>query len=416
VVVSKTIVFGALAAFISLVYVAVVVGLGTIWGGAHDPTLSIAATIAIALLFAPVRARVRRFANRLVYGERATPYEVMAGFSKRVAGTLSVEEVLPGMAEAAATGVGASVAQVRVLATEGERVIRWPSGAEAPSSWDRSHEIRHQGEPVGGIDVAKEANDPLTAAETRLLEDLASQAGLALHNVRLTDELALRTAEVAEQTERLAASRQRLVAARDEQRRRLEREISEGPAARLRDIGHDLERARGLADQDPAQAAELLDRLGERANATLEALRDLARGIFPPLLVDKGVVAALEAHVRKVGADARVVASASFAEQRFDADVEACLYFCCLQAIQNVLRHAGNAPTTVRLDVSEDGVTFEVADEGPGFDPHTTPEGAGRAIIRDRVEALGGVLDVRTRRGRGTVVAGRLPRPAPVPA
>jgi signal transduction histidine kinase len=269
---------------------------------------------------------------------------------------------------------------------------------------------------VGGLDVAKEGNDPLTAAEARLLEDLASQAGFALHNVRLTHELARRTAELAHRTDRLAASRQRLVAARDEQRRRLEREISEGPAASLRGIGDDLERARRLSEEDPVQAAELLDRLGERSNATLEALRDLARGIFPPLLVDKGVVAALEAHVRKVGADARVVALPAFAERRFDADVEACLYFCCLQAIQNVLRHAGNAPTTVRLDASEDGVTFEVADEGPGFDPATTPEGAGRAIIRDRVEALDGVLDVRTERGRGTVVAGRLPRQVAVPA
>ncbi|MGZ4148752.1 MAG: sensor histidine kinase [Actinomycetota bacterium] len=415
VVISKTVVFGALAAFITVVYVAVVVGIGTLLGDPTDPVLSVGATIAIALLFAPVRARVRRFANRLVYGERATPYEVMAGFSKRVAGTLSVEEVLPGMAEAAATGVGARVAQVRVLATEGERVVRWPLDAEAPASWDRSLEVRHQGDTVGGIDVAKDATDPLTAAEARLLEDLASQAGLALHNVRLADELALRTAELAQQTERLAASRQRLVAARDEQRRRLEREISEGPAARLRGIGHDLERARRLTAEDPTRAAELLDRLGERSNATLEALRDLARGIFPPLLVDKGVVAALEAHIRKVGADAWVEASPAFSERRFDADVEACLYFCCLQAIQNVLRHAGNAPTIVRLDASEEGVTFEVADEGPGFDPQTTLEGAGRAIIRDRVEALDGVLDVRTERGRGTVVAGRLPWQA-VPA
>jgi signal transduction histidine kinase len=409
IVITKTVIVTALAAFIAVVYVAVVVGLGSLLGSRNSPGLSIAATIAIALLFAPVRSAVRGFANRLVYGDRATPYEVMAGFSRRVAGTLSVEEVLPGMAQAAATGVGATMARVRVSLPAGEDVERWPVEAPDPEAFDLSLEVRYHGEPVGGIDVTKPANEPLRPAERDLLEDLAAQAGLALHNVRLADELAIRTAELEEQTRRLAASRQRLVAARDEQRRRLEREIREGPAARLTEIRDELGNVAELAIERSGRAGDLLDDLGRRANATLEQLRDLARGIFPPLLIDRGLVAALEAHVRKVGANARIQATPSFTAGRFDAEIEACIYFCCLQAVQNVIRHAANASTVVRLDAVGGGVLFEVEDEGPGFDVGSTPGGAGRAIIRDRLEALEGTLEITSRPGVGTTVRGLIP-------
>ena len=167
--------------------------------------------------------------------------------------------------------------------------------------------VRHHGDDIGAIEVSKPKGDPVSAAERALLDDLASQAGLALHNVRLTDELTIRTDELAEQSIRLAASRQRLVTARDEQRRRLEREIREGPSAQLVEIRRGVEAVSGLVATDPARAAAELDRLGADANLALESLRDLARGIFPPLLVDKGAVAALEAHARKVGVNATVV-------------------------------------------------------------------------------------------------------------
>jgi signal transduction histidine kinase len=417
--ISKTLVFGVLAGFITVVYVAVVAGLGSVFDDSTDPVLSIGATITVALLFGPVRARVRRWANRMVYGRRATPYEVMAGFSRRVSGTLSVTDVLPAIAEAAATGVGAAQARVRVFLPGSHHEERWPpeAGAADAANDTLRLDVAYRGEPVGEIEVDKPPNDPITPAERSLLEDLALHAGLALHNVRLTDELALRTAEVRDQTERLAASRERLVTARDEQRRRLEREIREGPAADLVGIREALARCAQLSQVDPAAADALLDRLGERSAATLERLRDLARGIFPPLLVDEGVVAALEAHIRKVGADARVEVGAGLGGRRLPAEIEACLYFCCVQAIQNVMRHGGGARTAVLLDLDGAMVSFEVTDEGPGFDQATTPRGAGRAIMQDRVEALEGSLEVRSAPGEGTVVRGLVPfAPVEVPA
>jgi signal transduction histidine kinase len=410
VVINKTVVFGALAAFITVVYVAVVVGIGTLVGDPQNPALSIAATALVALAFGPVRARVRHVANRLVYGKRATPYEVMSGFTERVGAAVSVDQVLPQMAEAAARGVGASEARIRLRLPDGtERARSWPADANGDGAFQRSFDVRYQGEIVGAIDVRKPPSEPLRPQEDALLEDLAAQAGLALHNVLLTEELALRTDELAAQAEGLRRSRERLVSARDQQRKSLEREISEGPAGHLRSLRLELDEAERLAPIDPAAAAAILDGLGTGTTATLEELRDLARGIFPPLLIDKGVAPALEAHVRKVGVGATVEAAPGFADARFDDEVEACVYFCCLQALQNVARHAPGAHATVRLGEAGGVVTFEVRDDGPGFAVEQTPTGMGTDIMRDRIDALDGELQIDSRPGAGTTVTGHVP-------
>jgi signal transduction histidine kinase len=283
----------------------------------------------------------------------------------------------------------------------GERIERW----QGPNAAGRTAEpwvttIVHQGDAVATLTVTKPANDPLTPAERGLLEDLGAQAGLAVHNVRLTEELAIRLQELDVQAAALRVSRERLVTARDAQRR--------GLSATSRGAGAPAARHRPRARH--GHRAHQLDPLIERANDTLDGLRDLARGVFPPLLADQGIVPALEAHIRKVGAHATVDAPA-LAGRRFDADVEACAYFCCLQAIQNVLRHAGNAPSRVRLGLDGEELTFEIADEGPGFDVARTSRGMGLQIIQDRVDALEGSLEVRSD-ASGTTVEGRIPTAA----
>ena len=419
VVLNRAVVFGALGAFITAVYVGIVVGLGALLGQGDraNAGLQIAATAVVALAFQPVRRRVQRIANRLVYGRRATPYEVMADFSHRMAGTLVVGEALPQMAEAAARGVGAEAGRVRLfLPGGGERVVTWPEDAPA-SVPTRAIEVRHLGEPIGEIAVTKAPGDALRPAEEALLQDLAAQAGLALHNVRLTDELEARLEELAVQADQLKTSRQRLVTARDAQRRGLERDIREGPRRQLTAIADGVAEARDLAVRDPDAAMGELDRLGERANDTLEGLRDLARGIFPPLLADKGVVAALDAHIRKVGAQATIEAYPGLAGMRFDDQTEACVYFCCLQALQNVLRHAGDTTAVVRLSAAGPRIlTFEVVDHGTGFDPAATDRGMGLQIMQDRVDALEGELLVTSAPGAGTTVTGRIPARAMEPS
>jgi signal transduction histidine kinase len=399
VVLSKTLVFALLAAFITVVYVLIVAAIGSLTGAS-----SLLATVVVAVLFQPARVWARRLANRLVFGERATPYEVMAGFSERVADAVSTEEVLPQMAEAAGAGVGAAEVMIVVtLPHGGRRIERWQgptAGGRTGEPWTMT--ISHQGDPVATLTVTKPANDALTPAERALLEDLGAQAGLAVHNVRLSEELAVRLRELDEQAAALRVSRERLVTARDAQRRGLQRDIEEGPERQLLDIGRAVRAA-----TEPEQ----LDPLIDRANDTLDGLRDLARGVFPPLLADQGVVPALEAHIRKVGAHATVEVDPSVAGRRFDADVEACAYFCCLQAIQNVLRHAGNATARVRFATDGDALSFEIADDGPGFDVAATPRGMGLQIIQDRVDALEGTMSVASGPS-GTTVALRIPTSA----
>jgi signal transduction histidine kinase len=410
-VLNRAVVFGALAAFIGAVYVAIVVGLASLVGRVGEPSvpLQIAATAVVAVAFQPVRERVQRLANRLVYGERATPYEVMAGLAHRMADTLSVDETLPAMAEVAARGVGATWGRVGIrLRDGGERAASWPPGAPEPPA-SITLPVMHRGEPVGGIAVAKAPGDPLTPAERRLLEDLASQAGLALRNAGLAAELEARLGELTAQAEELRRSRERLVTARDEERRRLEREVREGPERRLLTMGADVDRAARLATTDPGAADAVLHDLGALANTTLEELRDLARGIYPPLLAEEGLLAALRAHVRKAGIAAEISADGALAAARLAPEVEAGIYFCLVHALRNVQRDAPGAPVSVRISREGDGVGFEVVDRGPGFDPAATWAGQGLQVMRDRVEALGGRLDVSSAPGRGTEVRGGIP-------
>jgi len=408
IVVRKTVVFGLLAVFITGVYVAVVVGIGALVDDPDSVALSVAATALVAVLFQPARERVEKVAARLVFGERATPYEVMAGFSERVARSVSVDHVLPEMAAAVGAGVRAIDATVRVSLSDGRELVeRWSrEGTDfTPAPAATTISITYHGDEVGAIEVTKPAAEPLSTAEQKLLADLAGQAGLALHNVRLTQELALRVAELDVQAAALRASRERLVTARDAQRRGLQRDLHEGPEQALVRIGQSLAT---VEHAEPTEVLKVLDRQLDEATTMLEDLRDLARGIFPPLLAEAGVVPALEAHIRKVGANATVEAGQGVRGRRFDDDLETCVYFCCLQTIQNVIRHAANAPTVVRLAAGGDALEVSIDDAGAGFDP-AAGWGMGLAIVKDRVDALDGTLVIESTPGAGTQVRIRLP-------
>ncbi|MEX1045929.1 MAG: ATP-binding protein [Actinomycetota bacterium] len=408
IVINKTVVFGALAIFITGVYVAIVVGIGALVGRGDEPNvaLSIAATAVVAVAFQPVRQRVQRFANRLVYGKRATPYEVMADFSHRMAGTLSVDEVLPNMAEAAATGVGAESARVRVLLPEGrEKAAVWP-GDSAADSFDRTLDVLHAEKRVGGIEVRKPGGEQFTPAEEKLLADLASQAGLALHNVRLADELRARLDQISEQAGEIEVSRRRIVQARDEALRRLEADLEGGAQQQLMMLSKKLLTATDTVTSDPQRSAVLLEEVGTDANDALETLRDLARGIFPPLLAEEGITAALYAHINKHALPATLEAEGI---RRYDPSVEAAVYFCCIEAMQNTSKFAPGSSITIKMQTSSEGLDFSITDDGPGFDPEPVRGRPGITNMSDRVEAVGGSLEIRSAMDRGTLVAGRIP-------
>jgi signal transduction histidine kinase len=417
VVISRTLVYGALAAFITAVYVGIVVGIGTLVGSGGQPNLglSILATAIVAVAFQPVRERLQRIANRLVYGRRATPYEVLSQFSERVAETYAADEALPRLARVLAEGTGAVRADVWLRSGQLlHPAASWPApngsaavGGPVPVQGqllpqlpvETAVPVRHQGELLGALTVTKRAGESLTPVEQRLLDDLASQAGLVLKNVGLTAELLARL-------EDLRVSRQRLVAAQDEERRRLERNLHDGAQQNLVALKVKIGLAQAFAVKDPARAKELVAQLKADANEALETLRDLARGIYPPLLADKGLAAALEAQARKATLPVSVDADGV---GRYPQDVEAAVYFCCLEALQNIQKYAHADGATVRLRVENAGLRFEVEDNGAGFDVASTRHGSGLTNMADRLDALGGDFDVNSAPGRGTLIRGRVP-------
>ncbi|MGH2675321.1 MAG: histidine kinase, partial [Actinomycetota bacterium] len=406
VVINRTVVFGLLAAFITAVYVGVVVGIGTLVGNRGNVLLSIVATAVVAVAFQPIRARARHFANRLVYGERATPYEVLSTFSDQLGGTYSTEEILPRMARMIGEATGAVRSRVWVrVGGELRPAAAWPDGEVAAKplrvegsdlpvfpDGERPYPIRHQDELLGALSMETSRREPLNPTQEKLVTDLAGQAGLILRNVRLIEEL--------------RASRQRLVAAQDEERRRLERNIHDGAQQQLVALAVKIRLARTMTERDVERARGLLDDLQGETQEALEDLRDLARGIYPPLLADRGLAAALEAQARKLPLPVRVEPNGL---GRYLQEAEAAAYFCVLEALQNVTKYAQASEATVRLGREDGHLVFSVADDGRGFDPASTPPGSGLQNMADRVEALGGSLDVESAPGEGTTVTGRIP-------
>jgi hypothetical protein len=425
-IINKSLVFATLAVFITAVYVGIVVGIGSLLGAASQSslTLSILATAVVAVAFQPVRDRVQRFANRLVYGKRATPYEVLSQFSERVAGVYSSEAVLPRMASVLGEATGASRADVWIrLSDEIVPAASWPAiDRQSPSPLaitgqrlppapgvSRMVPVRHQGELLGALSINKRPGEALTPVEEKLLTDLAAQAGLVMRNVRLTVELQERLRESSARATELRAARQRLVAAGHVASSQLERNIQAATEPRLLSIAGRLAGARQLVQRDAAGAATVLNQLTAEANETLELLRDLARGIYPPLLVDRGAVAALQAYLQKARVPVQLDTDREFAVSRFDEQVEGAVYFCCVEALQNVAQHAGAAPTVVWLSAMDGRVEFSITDSGPGFEQQYHDPGPGLQAMTDRVRALGGSLDVRSAPGAGTTVKGWIP-------
>jgi signal transduction histidine kinase len=414
VVISKTVVYAVLAAFITAVYVLLVVGAGALAGSGGRPSLglSILATAVVAVAFQPVRERVQRFANRLVYGKRATPYEALSQLSERMASTYATEDLLPTMATIVAEATGAARADVwlrdgdelRAVAScpadAGSRPAIALSGGEFPGGGaDRRVPVMHHGELLGALSITKKRGDAFTPTEDKLVSDLATQAGLVLRNVGLTEQLIARLAE-------LRTSRERLVTAQDRERQRLERDIRSGAQRQLAGLASQLELAAQALEHDEAQAKALLNQVTSHTAQALKDLRELARGIYPALLADMGIAAALDAQARKAPIPVSVEAGGI---GRYPQETEAAVYFCALEALRNAAKHAHASRASVRLSESNAELQFEVADNGQGFDPATTQQGTGLQGIADRIDALGGHVHIDSAPGQGTKINGQVP-------
>ena len=403
VVIRKTVVVALVSALISVMYVAIVGGIGALVGSRLDSAVAFAAAAVLAVAFQPIRRRVGHLADRLVYGKRATPYEVLSDFSDRVGGAYADDDVLPRMAEILGEGTGAGAATVWLrLGPELRPAASWPrdreleavavQGKTIPDLGEPSFDVEHRGELLGALSVSLPANDPMDPTKERLVRDLASQAGLVLRNVRLIEEL--------------RASRQRLVAAQDEERRKIERNLHDGAQQQLVALQVQLRLMEQQVGRNTELELQLLRRLQEAAAAALDDLRDLARGIYPPLLADQGLTAALEAHTRRLAIEVTLEADGI---GRYPRDVESALYFCALEALNNVSKYAEATSVTISLSEEDGGLGFRIRDDGRGFDTSRTGYGTGLQGMADRLDAVGGSLEISSEPGRGTDVIGRVP-------
>jgi signal transduction histidine kinase len=408
VVVKKTVQYGVLVAgftavvgFVLVLVPIMFLGVSTDVGGVPVIVMG----VLLAAGFTLVRSRARRFANRLVYGKRSTPYEVLSEFAERVGGTFSTEDVLPRMAHLLGDATGARAARVWLrIGDQMRQEATWPKDApaapEVPVRGDglpdfgieEAFEVQHQGELLGALTVTVALDDPMNPTKEKLARDMAAQAGLVLRNVRLIEDL--------------RESRRRIVSAQDERARALERNIHDGAQQQLVALSVKLRLAEGMVERDPAKARELLAELQGQTTEALEDLRDLARGIYPPLLADRGLPAALESQARKSPLPVTIEPDGV---GRYGPDVESAVYFCCLEALNNVAKYADASSVEIRLAQVDGELRFEVVDDGRGFDTSATTHGTGLQGMADRLDAIGGSLEVKSAPDRGTTIKGTVP-------
>jgi signal transduction histidine kinase len=419
VIINRALRYGLLSAALTAIYVLIVVGIGTTAGYAGGPLLNATAALAIAVLFQPLRRRAQLLANRIVYGLRATPYQALADVAQDMAGQLDADVALDRMASVLAGATGA--VRVDVWVRVGARLqprAAWPHGSDPPAAvpitgpvaftepvalpaFDpatRAVAVRHGDELLGAITLQKPRNETVSATEDKLLEHLASQAGLVLRNVRLTAELQARIDD-------LRASRRRLVQAQDTERHRIERNLHDGAQQQLVALNIQLTLLEGAAD-DPGEVRQITGDLRTGLSAALDDLRALARGIYPQLLADQGLRAALRAQADRAPLPVEVDADGI---GRYPREAEAAAYFCILEALQNVAKYARASRATVALSCPDGHLGFTVTDDGGGFDTAKATHGTGLQGMADRLAAVGGTLRVDSMPGSGTTISGTLP-------
>jgi len=395
VLVNRALVYASLTAMIVGLYVAMVASLGALLPAGVDPAVQLVATAVICLVFQPVRVALQRRVNRLLYGDRDDPYAVLSRLGQRLGGTLSSETILPTIVE---TVVQALRTPYAAIATRHAGALVAAASSGAPTSEVMTWPLLYGDEAVGELRVAtRTPGEPFGAADRRLLDDLARQAGVAVQAVRLNADL--------------RRSRERLVGAREEERRRLRRDLHDGLGPQLASQTLTLDTARKLMPSNPAAADALLDELHGHIQAAVLDIRRLVNALRPPVLDDLGLVAALREGARRYeDAGVSVVFATPAALPAMAAAVEVSAYRIAQEALTNVVRHAEARRCTVTIEVDDAAglLLLAIEDDGCGL-PDRYRSGVGLESMRDRATELGGTFHVERGAAAGTRVRAELP-------
>jgi signal transduction histidine kinase len=409
-IINRTLVYGALSAIVVGTYVLVVGGMGALLQAQDNLLLSILSAGLVAILFQPLRIRLQRSVNRLMYGQRDEPYAVLSHLGRRLESTLAPEEALSTIVD---TVVQALKLPYAAIALRRDRKFVTAAEHGQPSGELEVLPLVYQSEEVGRLVVEpRTPGEAFAPADKRLLDDLAHQAGAAAHATRLTADL--------------QSSRERLVNAREEERRRLRRDLHDGLGPTLGGLTLGLDTARGMVT-GKSSAERLLVRLKEESQEAVSDVRRLVYGLRPPALDDLGLVAAIRQQAAKHGrmADSgrprretgengpHFSVKAPEPLPPLPAAVEVACYRIAQEAMTNVARHAQASSCSVSLSIDEaTGVLeLEVIDDGVGM-PENRRAGVGMTSMRERAEELGGTLTIEPIPEGGTRILAHLPLPA----
>ncbi len=444
---THTVALAGLTALVIGAYLAVAVSLGR---SLHDGErslllLSMAAAVAAALIYPSLRARLARTANQLVYGERSAPDEALRTWGSRLTRSIPLDELLLQLAESLRKSMSLQAAEiytgndghyevaagvphrerVPLIVGDKERAVvaragvsggTWldvwlPSLAGINSPCTRVAPIAHGGHLLGLIVLTRRPDgNEFSDEDDRLTTELARQVGLALHNVQLDSALQASLDELQRTNVALQESRLRIVSAGDAERRRLERNLHDGAQQHLVALAVKLRMVEELVEDEPSEAMKVIDELRTDLKNTIAELRALAHGIFPPLLSSGGLAEALPAAATRAALDTTVD---TMGVGRYSPEIESTVYFCCLEALQNASKHAGeDAEIAVTVTVTDGSLVFVVTDDGAGFVlGDSLLKGHGFVNMQDRLGTVGGSLSVVSAPGAGTSIRGSIPLP-----
>jgi signal transduction histidine kinase len=405
-IVRRSVVYGTLTVVIAAVYIAVAAAPGLALGNQIPVQVAVVLTILTAVAFQPLRRRLERLADRWVFGARVNRYQLLTDYGASLEQTISLADLLPRLAETVRQGLGAPWVRVSL---PGSSTIAGKLGGPV----ELTVMLERPGEPhgmawtrLGRIECGQKA-EGYDTDDRELLTTLAGQAATVIANVRLT-------AELGERLDELERSRARIVAAQDLERRRIERNIHDGVQQELVAMMMKIRLARNQVGRGERTADDAFDELQRDTKELLADLRELAHGIHPPVLSDGGLVAAVEARAARLPFDVRLTTTPDLRSRRFAEDVEGAAYFVVCEALTNVVKHSAATQTEVTLSTADDRLSVQILDDGAGFAANGRA-GSGLTNLRDRVEALGGRLNIETALGRGTTVLAELPcGPTPV--
>ncbi len=442
---TATVSLAGLTALVITAYVLVVVVYGRSISGDERTLLllSMAAALAAAMLFLPLRSRLGDAVNQLVYGEHVAPEDALRTWGSRLTRAIPLDELLLQLAESLRKSMSLAIAEIftgsdgryelaagvphrsaeplelgakesQVVARAGISGGTWldvwlPRLAPTNSANTRVAPISHGGSLLGLIVLTRNATSgPASEEDDRVVTELARQVGLALHNVQLDSALQASLDVLQKTNVELQQSRLRIVSAGDAERRRLERNLHDGAQQHLVAMAVKLRMAEELIDDDPGEAVKVIEELRNNLKDAIVELRALAHGIYPPLLSSGGLREALPAAAGRSALDTTVDTEGV---GRYSAEIEATVYFCCLEALQNAGKHAGSdAEVSIVVTVQSGRLIFEVRDDGVGFTPDPA-DGGGHGFVNmiDRLGAVRGTLTVDSSPEKGTLIRGEIP-------